>query len=168
MGLTERRRVKREIITQGHCLGPILASSTVDTFGKESYEKQKHLYYYRNKTPVSMLSMLDDVFALSTCGPASIQMQEYINIKSGSKKLQIARDKTFRMHIGKKNPTFQCEKSYIDCWETDQTKPTEKYLGKVKVQQTFSTKYLGEIISSDGTNTQNIAARKQRGFGTVK
>ena len=27
---------------------------------------------------------------------------------------------------------------------------------------------MGEIISSDGTNTQNIAARKQRGFGTVK
>ena len=133
VGLTERRRVEREIITQGDCLGPILASSTVDTFGKESYEKQKHLYYYRNKTPVSMLSMLDDVFALSTCGPASIQMQEYINIKSGSKKLQLARDKTFRMHIGKKNPTFQCEESYIDCWETDQTKPTEKHLGKVKV-----------------------------------
>ena len=28
LGLTERRRVEREIITQGDCLGPILASST--------------------------------------------------------------------------------------------------------------------------------------------
>ena len=81
------------------------------------------------------LTMLDDVFAISTCGPASIQLQEYINIKSGSKKLQFAREKTFRMHIGKKNPIFKCEESYIDFWETDQSKATENYLGKVKVLQ---------------------------------
>ena len=43
LGLTERRRVEREVITQGDCLGPILASSTVATFGKECYEQQKHL-----------------------------------------------------------------------------------------------------------------------------
>ena len=79
MGATQRRRVEREIITQGDCLGPILASSTVDTFGKESFKKEKHLYYYRNTTPVGLLTMLDDVFAISTCGPASIQLQEYIN-----------------------------------------------------------------------------------------
>ena len=92
MGLTDRRQVEREIITQGDCLGPILASSTVDTFGKECYSKQKHLYWYRNTTPVSPLTMLDDVFALSLCGPNSIQMQEFLNIKSGSKKLQYATD----------------------------------------------------------------------------
>ena len=72
------------------------------------------------------------------------------------------------MHIGKKNPIFKCEESYIDCWETDQSTATEKYLGKVKVQQSYTSKYLGEMISSDGTNTANIAARKRRGFGTVK
>ena len=40
MGLTKRKRAEREIITQGDCLGPILASSTVDTFGKECYQQQ--------------------------------------------------------------------------------------------------------------------------------
>ena len=168
VGATQRRRVEHAIITQGDSLGPILASSTVDTFGKESFKKEKHLYYYRNKTPAGLLTMLDDVFAISTCGPASIQLQEYINLKSGCKKLQFAREKTFGMHIGKKNPIFKCEESYIDCWETDQSTATEKYLGKVKVQQSYTSKCLGEMISSDGTNTANIAARKRRGFGTVK
>ena len=78
VGLTDRRRVDRPIITQGDCLGPILASSTVDTFGKECFVKQKHLYYYRNQTPISVLAMLDDVFAISNCGPESTQMQKFI------------------------------------------------------------------------------------------
>ena len=93
-GLTKRKQAERELITQGDCLGPILASSTVDTFGKECFKKQKHLYLYREKTPVSLLTMLDDVFALSNCGPESIQINESINIKTGSKKLQFAKEKT--------------------------------------------------------------------------
>ena len=38
----------------------------------------------------------------------------------------------------------------------------------MKVKETFSTKYLGEVISSDGKNTDNIPQRKKRGFGTIK
>ena len=62
---------------------------------------------------------------------------------------------------------YKCENVHIDSWETDKIS-SEKYLGKVKVKNTNSTKYLGEIISSSGTNTDNIAARKKRGFGTIK
>ena len=145
MGLTKRRQVDREIITQGDCLGPILASSSVDTFGKECYQKQKHLYWYRNQTPLSVLSMIDDVFAISNCGPESLQIQEFLNIKTGSKKLQYATDKTFCMHIGKKNPAFKCENSYIDSWtqtKSSQTMFKETYEGRIKVKQAFQTKYL--------------------------
>ena len=105
LGLTKRRPVDREVITQGDCLGPILASSTVDTLGKECFVKEKHLYLYRNKTPISLLTMIDDVLGLSNCGPESTQLQEYINIKTASKKLQFATDKTTRMHVGSKNNT---------------------------------------------------------------
>ena len=45
---------------------------------------------------------------------------------------------------------------------------SEKFSGQVKVKEVFSTKYLGEIISSDGSNTQNVTDRRNRGFGTVK
>ena len=80
--------------------------------------------------------MIDDVLGLSNCGPESTQLQEYINIKTASKKLQYATDKTVRMHIGSKNPTYKCNMSYIDSWGTSQTNPTERYLGSVKVKET--------------------------------
>ena len=166
VGLTKRRRAEREIITQGDCLGPILASSTVDTFGKECYQKQKHLYWYRNETPVSLLTMLDDVFSLSYCGPEALQMQEFINIKTGSKRLQFAWDKTYKMHIGKSRAAYRCKEAYIDSWEEVNDKPPQ--LKSIRVKDTFQTKYLGEIISSDGTNCENLAGRKKRGWGTVK
>ena len=170
MGLTKRRRVEREIITQGYSLGPILASSSVDSFGKECYAQKKHLYWYRNLTPVSALTMIDDVFCISNCGPESTQIQEYINIKTASKKLQYAIDKTFCMHVGKTNPGYTCENSYIDSWRCDRSPNSynEYYEGKVIAKHTFQTKYLGEVISSDGTNTANISNRKRRGFGTLK
>ena len=119
-------------------------------------------------TPVSVLTMIDDVFSISNCGPESTQIQEYLNIKTASKKLQYATEKTFQMHVGKKNPGYRCENSYIDSWKSDLKRTNEHYEGEVKVKQTFQTKYLGEVISSDGTNTANITNRKGRGFGTVK
>ena len=163
VGLTERRPVERPIITQGDCLGPILASSSVDTFGKDCFQKQKHLYWYREETPVSLLTMLDDVFALSNCGPEATQMQEYINIKTGSKKLQYATDKTFKMHIGKTRLSYKCQDSNIFSWHED-----DHTYSNVPVKETYVTKYLGEIISSDGINTKNVSNRKRRRFGTEK
>ena len=170
VGLTEKRPVERPIITQGDCLGPILASSTVDTFGKECYQQDKHLYWYRNLTPVSLLTMIDDVLSLSYCGPKSTQIQEYINIKTGSKKLQYSTGKTYKMHIGNRMPQYNYENSYIDTWKTDVNKPypNEEYGGQVKVKETHSTKYLGEVVSSDGKNIDNISQRRKRGFGTIK
>ena len=38
----------------------------------------------------------------------------------------------------------------------------------MKVKEVFSTKYLGEIICSDGSNNKNVTDRRNRGFGTVK
>ena len=72
------------------------------------------------------------------------------------------------MHIGTRKPGYRCEKSFIDCWDLDKVENVEKYRGKVKVKEVFSTKYLGEVICCDGTNTENVAARVKRGFGTVK
>ena len=111
--------------------------------------------------------MIDDVFALSNCGPESRQINAYINIKTGCKKLQYAKEKTYKLHIGKEKDSFRCKNAYIDSWEEDLTNHSEQYSGKVKVKEIWSTKYLGEIISSDGKNTENISARKKRGFGTV-
>ena len=36
------------------------------------------------------------------------------------------------------------------------------------MKEVFSTKYLGEIICSDGSNNRNVSDRRNQGFGTVK
>ena len=59
------------------------------------------------------------------------------------------------MHIGKSR--HRCKEGFIDSWEDN---PLQ--LKSVKVKETTETRYLGEIISSDGKNTQNIAARKKQ------
>ena len=161
VGQTVRRPVKREIITQGDCLGPILASSTVDTFGKECYQQQKHLYWYTDKTAISPLTMLDNVLTFSNCGPEATQMREFLNIKTGPKKLQMATEKTSKMHIGKTRDPLKCKDAFIDGWGIQYS---EKFIGKVKVKEVFSTEYLREIICSDGSNNRNVSDRRNQGM----
>ena len=44
----------------------------------------------------------------------------------------------------------------------------EEYLGEAhKMESVNSDKYLGDLISADGSNLKNILARKQREFGSV-
>ena len=43
----------------------------------------------------------------------------------------------------------------------------EGYAGSYDMQEVQSEKYLGDILSSDGKNVQNITARKNRGIGIV-
>ena len=44
----------------------------------------------------------------------------------------------------------------------------EQFCGQVKVRELFSTKYLGEIICSEGSNTKNVTDGRNRGFGKAK
>ena len=143
----------------------------MDSFAKKCFKEEKHLYWNRNKNPISLLTMLDDVLSISNCGPEATRMIEFLNIQSSSKRLQFATDKTYRLHVGRKRPEYKCENAYIDSLETGKSSKindTETFAGPVRIKETRSTKYLGEVISSDGTNTENVAARKRRGCGTVK
>ena len=81
--------------------------------------------------------MLDDVLSFSNCGPEAVQMREFINMKTGSKKLQMAIDKTSKMHIGKYRDPLKCKDAFIDSWGVQYS---EKFSGQVKVKEVFSTK----------------------------
>ena len=69
-GLTKRVLMK-EIILQGDVWGPIECSVSVDTFGKQCLEEDEHLYYYKDKVPVPVLTMLEDAIAVTECGNKS-------------------------------------------------------------------------------------------------
>ena len=71
------------------------------------------------------------------------------------------------MHIGRTRSTYLCQDAFVDSWE-DKQGTEDKFVGKVKVKEMYSKKYLGEILSLDGKNTENISAKQKRGYGTVK
>ena len=63
------------------------------------------------------------------------------------------------MHLGQNN---KCEDIFIEKWTTKKAKEgmdtvlEDKHEGKVKINDVSSQEYLGEILSSDGTNKLNI------------
>ena len=158
---------------QGEVLGPIECSVTVDTFGKECQARQKYLYQYKGLVGVPPLAMVDDLACISVCGLETVMMNGFINAKTSIKKLQFGEDKCHRMHIGRETP--YCPDLFIDNWKVKsvETLDTEDDIsidildGVHKIEDSDEEKYLGDILSSDGSNTKNIKARKAKGFGIV-
>ena len=97
-GLSRREEFK-EIVMQGDVLAPLISSLQVDTIGKECFEKKIHLYYFKDSVPISPLGMVDDLLTISECGYKTSLMNEFINFKTGSKKLQFSTQKCIKMNI---------------------------------------------------------------------
>ena len=68
------------------------------------------------------------------------------------------------MHVGKIREEFKCQPLYIDNWKVEQVKKLhtgenileDNFVGKEELQTCSKEKYLGEIISEDGSNFHNI------------
>ena len=63
-------------------------SVTIDTFGKECLEEDKHLYMYKGKVGVPPLAMVDDVVCPAVCWIDTVEMTGFLNAKSNCKKIQ--------------------------------------------------------------------------------
>ena len=170
-GLTERKNINN-IVMQGEVFGPLECSVTVDTIGKECQERGEYLYSYKG-VEVPPLAMVDDLACISTCGVDTVKANSYINTKTNLKKLQFGEDKCHKMHIGKDKD--YCPELYIDTWKMELTEKFETKVeeekdvfdGEVEMEDSNEEKYLGDLITSDGLNKKNIAARKGKGFGII-
>ena len=173
-GLSDRKTLN-EIILQGDVFGPIECSVSVDTFGKECLEEGKHLYLYKGEVEIPILTMVDDALSISECGYKTNMMNAFINAKTNMKKLQYGVKKCFKMHVGKTCVKEICPDLYVDGWklkevsevEAGQGKIEDDYDGQYEMKEVNHEKYLGDILSNDGKNVKNIAARKNRGHGTI-
>ena len=172
-GITERKMVEK-IVLQGEVFGPLECSVTVDTFGKECLEQKKHLYYYRNEIGVPPLAMVDDVVCVANCGVDSVAVNAFINAKTRVKKLQFGIDKCHHLHIGKEKNL--CPDLFIDNWEVVKVDSSKTGFGNLDDMQTdphrmevvAKDKYLGDVISTTGKNTDNVNARNEKSNGIVK
>ena len=171
-GLIKRETIKK-IVLQGEVFGPLQCSVQVDTFGKECLKENKFLFTYKQKVKVPALSMVDDLACVTQSGIDSIEMNSFINTKTNIKKLQFGAVKCHQLHIGgKENITPNL---FIDNWEVkkvDETKNGVSNLedvnsGNVMLERVEKDTYLGDILSKDGKNLQNVLARKAKGLGVI-
>ena len=102
---------------QGDVLAPLISSLQVDTIGKECYQEQKHLFYYKGSVPISPLGMVDDLLTISECGFKTNLVNQFINHKTGSKRLQFGPSKCIKMHIGK--PDVLCKDLHVGGWKVE-------------------------------------------------
>ena len=114
--------------------------------------------------------MVDDLFTISECGYQTRLINEFINFKTGSKRLQFGASKCIKMHIGKENTKTLCKDLYVGEWknkvetdpETGEYKLSEFFNGPVKMEENTEQKYLGDILSSDGGHTKNVQDRRTK------
>ena len=121
------------------------------------------------------MSIVDDVFVISECGYKAQQMNGFINAKTAIKRLQFGADKCHVMHIGKNIQDYKKMEFFVDDWKMKETdnKITntvdiiESFNGEEVIKESLHEKYLGQIISSDGTNVKNVKNRSNKGRGLV-
>ena len=149
VGDTERFELDK-IEMQGTVLAPLKCAAQIDTLGKYCYTFNTGLYVYRDSCKVPPLGMIDDIAAVAKCGDNSIILNAIVNSRIESKKLQFNLKKCFKMHIGPDKE--DCAKLKVHEHEM-----------KIKDVQ----KYLGDYISSDGKNCDNIKERSKIGFTAI-
>ena len=100
-------------------------------------------------------------------------MNSYMNFQTNSKKLQFGSTKCKKIHVGKYCEDFKCQNLNVDNWEeievtneeTGEVEMEDHFIGEETMEEKNEEKYLGDIISYDGRNINNIKARVSKGKG---
>ena len=155
VGQTERVNMP-QIVQQGGGWGPMECSVSIDKLGRECIQRRKHLYRYKDKVDIVSLAMVDDLLGIAPCGLESIALNTFINVQIEMKKLKFhtpgpdGKTKCHKIHVGNKNEFC----------------PTLLVHG-TPMPEASSDTYLGDVISSDGTNKLNILSRVSKGQGKI-
>ena len=148
---SKTKRIKlKDLVMQGSVWGPLSCTSSMDKIGQRSYKTGSPLYTYKGLVSIPPLGMIDDEITMAECGSNSALTNVYMNNFTESKRLTFGIKKCKKMHIGKE--TLLC----------DDIKVHDK-----KGEKVTDEKYIGDVISSDGTNTKNLKERIDKGYGIV-
>ena len=163
-GISEEYPLTHRIM-QGDTWSSAMASSQVDSFGKEMLEEESSfIYKYLGVVPVPILGMVDDIIGVAEAGYKTEQLNAFINVKTADKDLQFGTNKCKAMIVSKRKPyRYEAPALTVDIWnlehkENGDTK--ESFMGKEIVKEENSLKYLGHVISKKGGNIENIINKK--------
>ena len=138
-GLTNRQTIKDSVL-QGDTFGSLLASVQVDTIAKD-VEEAGIGYTYKEKLPINILGLVDDIIGVSETGFKAQMMNAILNTKSAEKGLQFGTAKCKVMNIGKQLEYIKNNRIYIDKWSEEYIEDTEtgelneNYTGKVAIEE---------------------------------
>ena len=143
-----KRVTMSEIIMQGTVWGSLFCTVSIDKLGKESYTKPDMLYKY-NGVPIPPLGMVDDILTVSNV-ENTLEMNKMVNTFIESKKLRLSHKKCVQIHVGR---------GHANCPALN--------VHENPMNETDSEKYLGDIMSKNGTILPTIEKRKSKGDGIV-
>ena len=155
VGQTERINIPR-IVQQGGGWGPMECSISIDKIGRKCRMTQQYMYKYKDMVNVLPLAMVDDLLGIAPCGLDSLALNTFINVNIEMKKLRFhtpgsdGKTKCHKIHVGRRNRFC----------------PTLLVHGTV-MPEVPREKYLGDIISGDGSNRPNIENRVSKGRGLI-
>ena len=156
---------------QGDVLGPLVSSNMVDHHvGKVALETE-HVYMYKDKVKIPPQTMQDDTLGVSNCGYKTALMSEFLNTRTKIMNLQCGCDKCSQIHIGKVINEGICTSLSVDAWDEELVNgekiKRDKYRGREVIKKVKEKKYLGDVISSNGSNRANINQRSNKAHGNV-
>ena len=141
----------QKVVMQGSVWGGLKCTSQLDTLNKIMKKKDSLLYKYRGDAniTVGVLGMVDDTLGVSECGVTSVEKNSVINSFVETPRLRMHEDKSCVIHVGN---VKKCE----------QACPTLK-VHEQSMHKNRSSKYLGNILTSDGAVRETIEDRRNKG-----
>ena len=155
-----------ENVLQGDTLSSIIASNQVHTIGKKLLEENpEYLYKYKDEVPIGVMAMVDDTVTVTEAGHKTQQMNAYFNVRTAEKKLKFSEFKCHTMLVHKAKTINQVSELTVDIWKQSHDMDNnliETFDGEHAIKETAQTKYLGCMLSNDGTNTKKYENESQQ------
>ena len=115
--------------------------------------------------------MVDDLAGVSESGRKAVQLNSFINAKTAEKKLQFGPEKCHTLTISHRPQTIFETDLFIDYWKethNNQGHIEDIFKGKIKMTNVSEQKYLGFVLSKNGSNLNNIISKQNRAIGIKK
>ena len=154
-GMVSERINVKDVVLQGSVWGSLKCTTSIDILNKIAISDDTLQYGYKEDSniPIGVLGMVDNTLAVSECGNPSIKKNAVINSFVDTQRLTFSQNKSVVLHIGKTN------KCKLPCQNLK--------VHKEIMLKKESTKYLGHILSANGSNDSTIEDRRNKGWGKI-
>ena len=150
-----RRIPVKNVVMQGSVWGGLKCTTQMDTLNKHMLSREELTYKFRGDPtiPIGVLGMVDDTLAIAECGVKSVEKNAVVNSFMETHKLRMHKDKSVVVHVS------NVKKCSQPCPQLKVHQDT--------MHEVDGAKYLGNILSSTGSNRDTIEDRRKKGWGKV-